>query len=78
MNHYDCKYFLATDAFKGICKRDKNRILADDAACEHFEKATKCKYCSNFVLTADELGSCMNKYDAFPEMNAVTCNDFRN
>jgi hypothetical protein len=78
MNHYDCKYYLATDVFKGICKRDKNRILADDASCEHFEKAVKCKYCTNFALTSVDLGSCMNKYDAYPEMNAVSCNDFRN
>ncbi|NOU46196.1 MAG: 4-hydroxyphenylacetate decarboxylase small subunit [Bacteroidales bacterium] len=78
MNHYDCKYFLATDVFKGICKRDKKQIPADEVACEHFEKAVKCKHCANFSQTTDELGTCMNKYDAYPEMNAVTCNDYRN
>jgi 4-hydroxyphenylacetate decarboxylase small subunit len=76
MIHYDCKYYLATDVFKGICKREKNNILADDQACDHFEKAQKCKYCSNFSLTGIDLGTCMNKYDAYPEMNAVTCNEF--
>lgn len=76
MRHYDCKYYLATDVFKGICKRDKDPINADDAACENFMNARKCKYCSNFQLTSDELGLCMNKYEAYPEMNAVTCNDF--
>lgn len=77
MKHYDCKYYLNTDAYKGICKRDKNLINADDAACEHFIRAQKCKYCSNFSLTSADLGTCMNKYDAYPEMNAVTCNDFK-
>lgn len=77
MNHYNCKYYLNIDVFKGICKRDKGKINADDAACEHFEKAQKCKYCAHFEMTGADLGSCMTKYDAYPEMNAITCNDFR-
>ena len=77
MRHYDCKNWLNTDAFKGICKRDKNRINADDEACDHFENARKCKHCTNFSLTGKELGICMNKYDAFPEMYAITCHDFK-
>jgi hypothetical protein len=77
MNHYDCKYFLCTDVFKGICKLDKNFINADDPACDNFSNAQKCKYCSNFSPTSAGLGTCMNRYDAYPEMNAVTCNDFK-
>ena len=37
--HYDCKYYLNTDVFKGICKRDKKNIFADEKSCEFFEKA---------------------------------------
>ncbi len=77
MNHYDCKFYLNTDVFKGMCKRDKRVINADDAACSNYERADKCKYCSNFLLTTTDLGLCMNKYDAYPEMNATTCNDYR-
>jgi hypothetical protein len=77
MEHKDCIYYLSTDVFKGICKRDKNIINADDSSCQSFIKAKKCKYCSNFSLTSDELGTCMDKYDAYPEMNAITCHDFR-
>jgi 4-hydroxyphenylacetate decarboxylase small subunit len=77
MKHYDCKYYLSTDVFKGICKRDKNNILADEPSCTNFEKAQKCKHCSNFTLIENDLGTCMGKYDAYPEMNAVTCNDFK-
>lgn len=76
MKHYDCKYYLNIDVFKGICKRDKKNIYADDESCENFETAQKCKYCSHFSSTRQDLGACMNKYDAFPEMMAVTCNDF--
>jgi hypothetical protein len=68
---------MNTDVFKGICKRDKSVINADDEACDHFEKAQKCKYCAEFFATEDELGTCMNTYDAYPEMNAVTCHDFK-
>lgn len=77
MKHYDCKYYLNTDVFKGICKRDKNNILADDKACDNFEKARKCKYCTNFSSSTEELGMCMNKFDAYPEMYAITCHDFK-
>ena len=77
MKHYDCKYYLNTDVFKGLCKRDKSIINADDSACENFEKSLKCKHCSNFTLTATDLGTCTSKYDAYPEMNATTCNDFK-
>ncbi len=77
MKHFDCRYYLNTDVFKGICKRDKNIINADDASCNHFEKAQKCKHCLNFVSTQTDLGICMNKYDAYPEMLAVTCNDYK-
>ncbi|MCD4680120.1 MAG: 4-hydroxyphenylacetate decarboxylase small subunit [Bacteroidales bacterium] len=77
MKHYDCKYYLDIDAFRGICKRDKSQINADDSACEHFEKATKCKHCANFSMTETDLGMCMNEYDAYPEMKAITCNDFK-
>ncbi|MCF8228510.1 MAG: 4-hydroxyphenylacetate decarboxylase small subunit [Bacteroidales bacterium] len=77
MKHYDCKYYLSLDVFKGICKRDKSNILADDPACEHFEKAQKCKHCKNFSSNGEDLGYCMNLYDAYPEMNALSCNDFK-
>lgn len=77
MKHNDCKYYLPIDAFKGICKRDKNNINADDESCEHFEKARKCEHCSHFELTGDEIGICNEKYDAYPKMNALTCTDFQ-
>lgn len=76
MTHYDCKYYLATDVFKGICKRDKSLINADAEACEHFEKAMKCKHCANFTPDGEQSGLCMQKFDAYPEMNALTCKNF--
>ncbi|NOR86804.1 MAG: 4-hydroxyphenylacetate decarboxylase small subunit [Bacteroidales bacterium] len=77
MKHFDCKYYMNTDVFKGICKRDKSIINADDTSCDYFENAQKCKHCSNFESTQADLGTCMNKYDAYPEMLAVTCNDYK-
>ena len=43
----------------------------------NFEKAKKGKNCSNFSLTGVDLGTCMRKFDAYPEMNAVTCDDYK-
>jgi len=76
MKHNDCRFYLATDVFKGICKRDKSNIMADDESCEHFEKIPKCKNCIHFSHTKGDLGRCMEKTAAYPEMIAVTCNDF--
>ena len=76
MNHIDCKYYLATDAFKGICKLSKETINADDIACDDFEKTAKCRHCKNFTETKDYLGLCMNKATAYPDMKAITCKDF--
>jgi hypothetical protein len=78
MRHYDCKYYLQTDVFKGICKRDNNTVTADEKACDNFENARKCRHCKHFSFIGNEadLGRCMNKFDAYPEMMAVTCNDF--
>ena len=77
MTHNDCKYYLAVDAFKGICKLDKLNYLADDKACDDFEKAKKCMNCSNFTETSDNMGVCSQKYDAYDQMNAITCTEFQ-
>ena len=76
MNHIDCKYFLATDVFKGICKRTKDKIIADEPACSYSEKTPKCKHCKNFSMKENNLGLCMDKATAYPDMQAITCNDF--
>jgi 4-hydroxyphenylacetate decarboxylase small subunit len=76
MKHIDCTYYLATDVFKGICKRTKESIIADDPACSEFEKAPKCKYCKHFTMQNDELGLCMGEVTAYPDMKAITCKDF--
>lgn len=76
MNHTDCNYYLATDVFKGICKRTKDHIKADEPACDNFDKAPKCRHCKNFSMTDEYLGKCMDKATAYPDMKAVTCKDF--
>jgi len=76
MNHIDCKYYLATDVFKGICKKTKDKINADEPACDNFEKASKCKYCKYFSMNDEYLGMCKEKATAYPDMKAETCKDF--
>ena len=76
MTHRDCKYYLTVDVFKGICKRTKERIAADDESCEKFEKLPQCRYCSHFQPVEFQLGTCDGKFPASPEMNATTCTGF--
>ena len=76
MKHIDCKYYLATDVFKGICKRTGENIQADDRACDDFEKIPKCKFCKHYTSTQENLGLCMGKAIAYPEMRASTCKEF--
>ncbi|NQV19038.1 MAG: 4-hydroxyphenylacetate decarboxylase small subunit [Armatimonadetes bacterium] len=76
MNHIDCKYYLAIDVFKGICKITKDKINADESGCSDFDKASKCKHCKHFSIKDNNLGLCMKKTTAYPDLQAVTCKDF--
>jgi 4-hydroxyphenylacetate decarboxylase small subunit len=76
MTHIDCNYYLATDVFKGICKRTKENIIADELSCSDFDKAPKCRHCKYFSSNGEFLGRCMDKTTAYPDMKAVTCKDF--
>jgi 4-hydroxyphenylacetate decarboxylase small subunit len=75
--HKDCRYYLAVDVFKGLCKRDKANVNADDQACEHFDQVAQCRYCMHYKPQDENLGTCMDKAVAFPEMIAITCEDFK-
>lgn len=76
MNHIDCQYYLATDVFKGICKRTKEPINADESACSEFKQVPKCKHCQHFSMQSIDLGLCMNEVMTYPDMKALTCKDF--
>jgi len=76
MNHIDCKYFLATDVFKGICKRTKETVIADEISCDEFEKAPKCRHCKHYSGEDLYAGVCKNLFIAYPDMKAGTCTDF--
>lgn len=75
----DCKYYLSVDVFKGICKLSKEMVSPDKEATKNFEKAQKCKFCSNFTSSESNefLGKCMKVADAYPDMTAVTCDLFK-
>jgi 4-hydroxyphenylacetate decarboxylase small subunit len=75
--HKDCRYYLAVDVFKGICKLDRTNVNADDVSCEKFEQIPQCQYCKHYKPQDKHTGICMDKADAFPEMIALTCEDFK-
>ncbi|MEI6436568.1 MAG: 4-hydroxyphenylacetate decarboxylase small subunit [Bacteroidota bacterium] len=73
----DCRYFLPVDAFMGMCKMNKEKILPDDASCAQAEKIAKCKFCTNYSENRDYLGKCMEISLAYPDMIAAKCADFK-
>ena len=72
----DCRFYLAVDVFKGICKVSKDRILPEDNACKEFDQTAKCKFCQNYAKVKEDIGTCKDKTNAYPEMLALTCLDF--
>jgi len=75
--HKDCKYYLAVDVFKGLCKKDNTNLSADDPACEKFTQLAQCKHCIHFTQKEPYLGTCMGTTDAYPDMTATTCKEFQ-
>lgn len=73
----DCKYYLAVDVFKGICKISKDKIFPESKSCKDFAKNAKCKFCKNYENVKDNIGTCMGKTDAYPDMIATTCIDYK-
>lgn len=73
----DCKYYLPVDVFKGICKLEKNILLADDQSCKEFAFATKCKFCVHYTPEKNYIGRCQGDLLAYPDMNAITCSSFK-
>ncbi len=72
----DCKYYLPVDVFKGLCKISKEKLSPEDKACDKYEQVAKCKFCKNYTSSKDELGFCKGNITAYPEMLAVTCNEY--
>jgi hypothetical protein len=74
----ECIYYLPIDVFKGLCKITKNNILPDAGECDKYQKMQKCKFCANFNISEKNnyMGKCMDKANAYPDMNARLCKDF--
>ena len=78
--HLDCRNFAPVDVAKGVCHERKQMVLADDEACEMFEKLPKCKHCRSYVAGEEEhLGICQASPDrpmTYPDLVGVTCEWF--
>jgi len=72
----DCDFYVPIDVFKGVCHINKKMVLTDDEPCEACEPVRKCKFCSNFSSTEENLGLCKGSAIAYPEMIARTCEMF--
>jgi 4-hydroxyphenylacetate decarboxylase small subunit len=74
-NHNDCRFYIPVDVFKGICMNDKKLVNADEASCERFRKAEKCKWCMQYTPEGEFTGRCGENI-AYPDMRAKTCPSF--
>jgi 4-hydroxyphenylacetate decarboxylase small subunit len=76
----DCRNYAPVDVAKGICHVRKQMVLADDEACEQFERLPKCRHCANYTPRPEQyLGTCGAtpvRAMAYPDLSAVTCNWF--
>jgi hypothetical protein len=63
---------------EGCVKNPKEGIQPDDMDKNCFEKQRMCRFCNKFAHSQIDknLGKCMNKVIAYPDMIAKTCRDF--
>jgi hypothetical protein len=74
--HIDCEEYRAIDVFKGLCTTKGKIVPADEAGCEDFRQAAKCRFCRHYTPTEEYLGLCMGKATAYPDLLAKACSDF--
>ena len=76
----DCRNYAPVDVVKGICHMRKQLVLADDKACEMFEKLPKCKHCVKYTPGDEEyLGICTASPThamTYPDLVSITCEWF--
>ena len=75
-NHQDCENYTAIDAFKGLCRRNKEIKMADEVVCDDLIPMKKCRYCKHYTTGKEFLGMCMGKTMVYPDLLAKTCHDF--
>jgi len=64
---------------KGICHRTKERLLADDDACEACDERPRCGRCRHYRATDEQLGVCGADPTAplaYAALAASQCDDF--
>ena len=83
-NHRDCHNYAPIDVVKGLCHVHKTIVLGDAEQCQDFNLMPKCKHCTQFKANPAvvEMGTCEAstadpKFFAYPDMVAVTCEQFR-
>ncbi len=78
--NFDCRNYAPVDVAQGICHATKQLVLADDEACERFEKLPKCKHCQHYTAGEEtNLGVCSaekTRAMTYPDLVSVTCEWF--
>ena len=76
-NHKDCENYTAIDVLKGICRREKELKMADEAVCDDFIPVKKCQFCKHYTTEKEFMGMCMGNTMVYPDLLAKTCDDFQ-
>lgn len=78
--HIDCFNYAPLDVAKGICHVKKHVILADEGACDAFERLPRCRHCRHYSASHEaHVGTCcaeISKPMTYPELTGVTCRTF--
>lgn len=79
LQYKDTRNYASIDVIKGIDLLTGKKVLADDLAPEGYEAMPKCKFCKNYKVKDNYLGTCgcsTNGFMAYGEMKATTCQSF--
>jgi 4-hydroxyphenylacetate decarboxylase small subunit len=78
--HLDCRNFAPLDVVKGLCHRTKERVLADDPACEALLRLPRCRHCASYEAGPEpHLGACSaapSRPMTYPDLVALHCELF--
>ncbi|MTJ80190.1 MAG: 4-hydroxyphenylacetate decarboxylase small subunit [Telmatospirillum sp.] len=77
----DTREFVPVDADKGLDRLTGAMVSADSLAPAGYTRLPKCKFCSKYLESETNIGTCgasahEPKFMAYGDMTAVTCEMF--
>lgn len=81
LEYRDTVEFVPVDVDKGLDRLTGEMVQADSAAPEGYTQVAKCKFCSNYTASDENMGICeasqqTPKFFAYGDMYSVTCESY--